>query len=123
LRSYHLDRSAGFNENNRGFGAEYDVNPNTKIAGGHFQNSVNHDSRYLGAALMGQPFDSVPGLKMGGLLGLIDGYPLVNKGGVFPMAAPMASYEGKNFGVNVLALPKVGNISPVVAAMLKARFK
>jgi hypothetical protein len=55
-------------------------------------------------------------------LGLINGYPEMRGGGFFPMAAPMLTYEGKNFGLNVLGLPKVGNVSPVVAAQMKMRF-
>ncbi len=59
---------------------------------------------------------------MGLLLGAINGYPDMNHGKLFPMAAPMITYEGKNFGLNFLGLPKVGNVSPVVAAEMKMRF-
>lgn len=122
LRSYHSDRDANFNESNQGFGAEYDLSPRAKVAAGMFRNSVRNESRYLGAALLGTPLDSVPGLRAGALLGAIDGYPDMRHGKMFPMVAPMLSYEGKNTGINVLGLPKVGNVSPVVAAQMKVRF-
>lgn len=122
LRSYHSDRGSNYNEDNRGFGAEYDLSPNMKLAAGMFQNSIRHDSNYLGAALLGHLLDAFPELKAGVLLGAINGYPEMRHGGMFPMAAPMLTYEGKNFGLNFLGLPKVGNVSPVVAAQMKLRF-
>jgi hypothetical protein len=122
LRSYHTDRSAGYNEDNRGFGAEYDVSPIVKLATGAFRNSIDKTSDYLGAALLGTPFSSLPELRAGTLLGAINGYPDMRHGSWFPMAIPMLSYEGKNFGTNVMALPKIGDISPVIAAQMKFRF-
>lgn len=122
LSSYHADRGPKYNENNSGLGAEYDLSPRAKVAAGMFRNSVDRDSRYLGMALLGQPLDSVEGLRAGLLAGGINGYPAMRQGGFFPMIAPMLSYEGKNVGLNVLGLPKVGNISPVVAAQMKVRF-
>jgi hypothetical protein len=120
IQSYHSDRGANYNEDNRGLGLEYDVGPHSKLAAGHFLNSVNKDSQYLGAALLARILQSP--VRVGGLLGLINGYPEMRGGGFFPMAAPMLTYEGKNFGLNVLGLPKVGNVSPVVAAQMKVRF-
>jgi hypothetical protein len=122
LQSYHTDRSANYNEQNTGLGAEYDISPHWKLAGGQFDNSVNHQSQYGGAALLGRPLNSMNELRAGALMGLINGYPEMKKGGLFPMLAPMLAYEGKNFGMNVMGLPKVGNISPVVAAQMKFRF-
>jgi hypothetical protein len=122
LRSYHTDRNIPFNEKNRGFGVEYDATRNTKIAAGHFLNSVNHDSKYAGVAFLGRPVDSLDEFRVGAIMGVINGYPEANNGKIFPMLAPMISYEGKNIGVNILGLPKIGDISPVVAAMMKVRF-
>jgi len=122
LQSYHTDRAAGYNENNTGLGAEYDISPRAKIAAGLFRNSVDRESRYLGMALLGRPLDSIEGLRAGLMAGAINGYPDMRGGGFFPMLAPMMSYEGKNVGLNVMGLPKVGNISPVVAAQMKVRF-
>lgn len=122
LQSYHTDRNANYNEQNTGLGAEYDISPHWKLAGGQFDNSVNHQSKYGGAALLGRPIDSIDGLRAGLLMGLINGYPEMKHGGLFPMVSPMLSYEGKNVGVNVIGMPKVGNISPVVAAQMKVRF-
>ena len=122
LRSYHSDRGANFNESNTGLGAEYDLSPNAKLVVGRFENSVRHESNYFGAALLGHLLDAFPELKAGVMLGTINGYPDMRHGGMFPMAAPMLTYEGKNFGLNFLGLPKVGNVSPVVAAQMKMRF-
>src|SRR5258706_7255247 len=108
LRSYHSDRGANFNEDNQGYGAEYDLSPNMKLAAGMFQNSVRHQSDYLGAALLGHLMDSMPELRAGVLLGAINGYPDMRHGAMFPMAAPMLTYEGKNFGLTFLGLPQIG---------------
>lgn len=119
LSSYHSDRAAKYNEDNRGFGAEYDLADKAKLFAGMFRNSVNKDSKYAGVSL------STPLLKdlrAGLLLGAINGYPEARHGGFIPMAAPMLSYEGKNAGINILGLPKVGSISPVIAAQMKLRF-
>lgn len=122
LRSYHSERDKNFNEQNRGIGAEYDLSRNVKLAAGQFDNSLSRQSQYAGAALLGRPFSSLEGLRMGALAGLINGYPEMRKGGLFPMVAPILAYEGDNFGLNILGLPKVGNVSPVIAAQMKFRF-
>lgn len=122
LRSYHTDRSAGYNENNSGIGMEYDLTKNQKLAMGQFLNSLGKESQYAGMAFLGQPFDSIPELRLGGLMGLLSGYPEMRGGAFFPAAAPMLSYEKGPVGFNVIALPKVGNVSPVVAGQMKVRF-
>ena len=119
LSSYHTDRAAKFNEDNRGFGAEYDLADKAKLFAGMFRNSVNKDSRYAGVSLSTPLLEN---LRAGLLLGAIDGYPDVHHGHIFPLAAPMLSYEGKHAGLNLLALPKVGPVSPVIAAQMKFRF-
>ncbi len=122
LQSYHTDRAAHYNENNRGFGAEYNLSSAAKIAAGMFRNSLDKDSRYAGLALLGQPVSSIAGLRAGALLGGITGYPDMNRGRLAPLIAPMLTYEGNNLGLNLTALPKIGPVSPVVAAQMKVRF-
>lgn len=119
LSSYHSDRAAKYNEDNHGFGAEYDLADKAKLFAGVFRNSVNKDSKYAGVSLSAPLLKD---LRAGLLLGAINGYPDMNHGKLFPMVAPMLSYEGKHAGLNVLGLPKVGNISPVIAAQMKLRF-
>jgi hypothetical protein len=122
LRSYHLDRSKHFNENNLGLGLEYDLAPGRKLIAGEFRNSVDRPSRYFGSAFTGQPINWLPDMRIGALLGGISGYPQMRGGGFFPMVAPVMTWERGPIGLDVIAMPRVGNISPVLAAMLKARF-
>jgi len=60
-------------------------------------------------------------VSMGGMFGIIDGYrPLHGK--PIPMIMPFASIESKNVGINIMAMPPIGDLSAVVGAQVKFKF-
>ncbi|TAH12974.1 MAG: hypothetical protein EAZ11_04405 [Curvibacter sp.] len=116
--SYHPNRSNGYNENNRGLGLEYRVRPDTSFIVGSFYNSVRHDSNY--AAVNWQPVP-LGDWKLGLSLGTMNGYPGVLNGDYFPVALPIATYEGKRFGVNFTVIPTLPQVDGALVVQLKFR--
>lgn len=116
--SHHFDRSKNFNENNFGIGIEYELNEDVAFAVGQYKNSIRNASHY--AAIAYTPLHAGP-VSLGVAAGTVDGY-YFNNGGCIPMAMPMLTYETKHFGVNALYVPKMKDISSVVALQFKARF-
>jgi hypothetical protein len=116
--SHHFDRSKNFNENNFGIGIEYELNEDVAFAVGRYKNSIRNTSHY--AAIAYTPLH-LGNFSLGVAAGTVDGY-YFNNGGFIPMAMPMASYETKHFGVNAMFVPKMKDISSVVALQFKERF-
>jgi hypothetical protein len=56
------------------------------------------------AAISWQPW-SLWDWKMGSAIGLMHGYPALERGGTFFGALPMVTYEGKRFGVKLGVIP------------------
>lgn len=100
--SYHFDRAKSFNEVHAGVGVEWRANEDISVMAGFHKNSLNLRSRY--ASVQYQPL-SIAGIKFGVSAGALDGYPLKRDGGAFFAAIPMATWEGKRFGVNVGVIP------------------
>jgi hypothetical protein len=101
LYSIHF-QDKDFNDNNRGFGVEYRYTDTLSVTAGVFKNSDWENSRYLSAYW--QPFSLGP-IKLGATIGALDGYPSYRDGAWFLAAIPAATYEGKQFGLNVLLAP------------------
>lgn len=116
--SRHFDRNRGHNEHNLGLGIEYRTSPELSYMAGSYHNSVRKSTTY--AAVNWQPW-SVGSVKLGAAIGLMNGYPAVNRGGNFFAALPMASYEGRRFGVNVGLIPSVKNVDGAVIVQFKVR--
>jgi len=116
--SRHFDRNRGFNEHNFGLGIEYRTSPSLSYMAGSYYNSVRKNTTY--AAVNWQPW-SVGSLKVGAAIGLMNGYPAMNSGGHFFAALPMASYEGRRFGVNLGLIPSIKNIDGAVILQFKVR--
>lgn len=104
--SYHFDIYKKLNNNNLGFGAEYRYSTVNSITAGRFYNSDRLISNY--AAWYWQPFE-LGSIRLGALLGAIDGYPRALNGGWFPVIIPVASYEYKNVGINLTVVPTIIN--------------
>jgi hypothetical protein len=102
LYSYHFDTDKNLNSDNWGLGAEYRYSTINSVAIGRFHNSIGENSNY--AAWYWQPL-VMGSIRLGGLVGIIDGYPNAFDGNWFPMLLPAASYEYKNFGINLTIVP------------------
>lgn len=109
MNSRHDDRSKHYRENNTGVGVEYTLTDDTAIYAGHYENSLNHPSNYIGYAWTPA---RLLGAKVGFLTGLVSGY------GSAPIVAPfpMATWEYGRFGVNLFTAPGV-----VTAIQLKVK--
>lgn len=51
----------------------------------------------------------------------MNGYPSLAKGGTFFAAVPMATGEGKRYGVNVGIIPSIGKVDGAVIVPFKLR--
>ena len=100
--SYHFKKDMGFNNNNFGLGGEYRYSTTHSIVAGSFHNSDWQTSHYVGWSW--QPLALGP-VRMGMVVGGIDGYPKAFNGGWFPAALPEASLEYKNIGANLIFTP------------------
>lgn len=116
--SRHFQRSAGYNENNLGLGIEYRTSPEISFMAGNYYNSVHKNTTY--AAVNWQLWTMGP-FKIGAAVGLMNGYPAMNRGGNFFAALPMASYEGRRFGINIGLIPSIKNVDGAVMLQFKVR--
>jgi hypothetical protein len=116
--SRHFSRHSGYNESNLGLGAEYRTSAELSYMAGAYDNSVRKTTSYL--AVNWQPWSLGP-IKLGGTLGVMNGYPSLAKGGAFFAALPMATWEGKRYGINVGIIPSMGKIDGAVIVQFKLR--
>ncbi|MCU0940955.1 MAG: hypothetical protein MUE35_00195 [Hydrogenophaga sp.] len=118
--SRHFNRDANYNENNLGLGIEWRPSNELAVMAGVYDNSIGKSSQY--AAVNWQPWQIGP-VKLGAAIGLMNGYPAVERGGTFFAALPMATIEGKRFGVNLGLIPSINNIDGAVLLQFKMRLK
>jgi hypothetical protein len=104
--SHHFDKEKNLNNNNHGFGVEATVSKTYSLTAGVFENSDRKTSHYIGAYIM--PFQ-VGALKAGAAVGAFDGYPKMQDGSWFPAVVPTIAIEGRRLGLNVYAIPKIGD--------------
>jgi hypothetical protein len=100
--SYHFEKNKGLNNSNFGLGGEYRYTTTSSVTLGVFDNSDRQTSRYAG--WYWQPLESGP-VRLGAVVGAIDGYPHMLDGGWFLAVIPAASFEYKNIGANLLFVP------------------
>lgn len=100
--SYHFDRSKNLADANPGLGIEYRFSPTASLTLGQFHNSNRTASHYAG--MYWQPW-SWHAVKMGVVAGFFDGYPHMLQGGWFPAVIPVATVEGRRFGINLALVP------------------
>jgi hypothetical protein len=74
----------------------------SSVTAGVIDNSDRRTSHYAG--WYWQPVSLGP-VRLGGVVGVIDGYPKFHDGGWFPAVLPAASVEYKRVGLNVLVIP------------------
>jgi hypothetical protein len=119
--SQHFENSSRFNQQNFGFGLEYQVDRARYLVLGEYQNSVHGSTRYAGGGWM--PLTYGP-FKIGAIAGVADGYPKMRGGRFFPIILPVMAIETKYVGANFVIMPSVaGKVSGCVAMQLKLRFQ
>lgn len=116
--SRHFDRSKHHNERNFGFGIEWRTSPELSYMAGVYDNSMGKHSQYLAANW--QPWSLGP-VKLGAAVGLMNGYPAMKRGGTFFAALPMASLEGRRFGINLGLIPSMKDVDGAVVLQFKLR--
>jgi hypothetical protein len=119
VRSHHMERGKGYEEQNMGLGIETDLSQRTRLALGFYRNSERRDSLY--GAVVYCPVSVRFGNWRGcGMAGGVTGY----NDTVAPLAGAVLSYEGREWGMNLLLLPnKKGDLTEGVAALqIKRRF-
>lgn len=117
--SYHLDRDRHFNERNFGLAGQYRFSTDHAVAAGYYRNSLGNTSHY--ALYKYTPLHYGP-LNLGVQAGVLDGYPAMNHGRVFPMALPVASVRVGRVEAEFMAVPRLKDISPVVAVNFGVKF-
>jgi hypothetical protein len=116
--SRHFASDKGYNENNLGLGLEYRNSPEIAYMAGAYYNSVYKTTSY--AAVNWQPWQLGP-VKLGAALGVMNGYPSLANGGSFFAALPLATVEGRHFGINVGVIPSMGKVDGAVIIQFKLR--
>jgi hypothetical protein len=100
--THHFQNNLHLNSDNLGLGGEYRYSTTSSIVLGEFYNSDWQTSDYVG--WYWHPV-AVGSLSLGAEMGAIDGYPKYANGGWFPAVIPVASYEYKNYGANIIVIP------------------
>jgi len=116
VRSYHFDRSQGYNERNWGCGIEYGVARDIRLIAGAYRNSLFRRSLYAGA--LWTPLHIGPA-KIGLIGGVVNGYDDESHGRLFPVVAPAVVLEYRSFGINLLATPRYRDSPGVIGLQLK----
>jgi hypothetical protein len=128
LVSYHLGGEdeflapgESFNQENWGGGLEVQWKPRHAVSAGYYRNSVDEDSLY--ALYHYTPLELGRLVRVGGMVGVVTGYPGYNDGGLAPAGGLVAKVEGDRVGVNVIYLPRIADVTPhTVALQFKLRF-
>jgi hypothetical protein len=98
-----------YRQNNNGVGVQADLNADSSIMMGWYNNSIHRETVYMGITYT--PWH-IGGAKFGGVYAMVTGYAKFVP--AIPIASLYGSYEYERVGVNVYWLPSV-----VVAVQLK----
>lgn len=117
----YLGPGESFNESNLGAGIEVQCQPRHGVAAGFFHNSVHEDSRYV--LYQYTPLSLGRFVRVGGMLGVVDGYPGYNNGDFAPGGGLLLKAEGQRVGANVILLPRIPDSTPwTLGLQVKLRF-
>ena len=106
----YLGPGEHFNQNNYGAGVELQWQPRHAVSAGYYRNSVYEDSWY--ALYHYTPLSLGEHVRLGGMVGLVSGYPGYNHGDPAPAGALVAKVEYRRVGVNLIYLPRVPGSTP-----------
>ncbi|GAB6195833.1 hypothetical protein [Lysobacter xanthus] len=116
----YLGPGEHFNQNNYGAGIEVQWQPRHAASAGYYRNSVYEDSWY--ALYHYTPLALGRYVRLGGMVGLVSGYPGLNNGNAGPAGALVAKVEYRRVGMNLIYLPKVPGSTPnTLGLQLKVR--
>ncbi len=116
-----LPAGENFNEFNPGIGVEVQWQPRHAVAVGYFLNSVDEDSLY--ALYHYTPLQLGRFVRVGGMVGVVTGYPGYNDGGIAPGGGFIAKIEGERVGANLIFLPRITDVTPnTLGLQFKLRF-
>lgn len=109
LGSVHTKREQNLQEQNFGFGLEYHAHRDIMYMAGSYNNS--HDKRSAYAFTAWTPIDH--GLiRLGLMVGFVNGYPKLNNGNITPALAGLARIEYEKIGMNLTLIPPRMKESP-----------
>lgn len=118
----YLGEGESFNESNPGLGVEVQWKQRHGFAAGYFRNSVDEDSLY--ALYQYTPLELGRFVRVGGMLGLVSGYPGYNDGNAAPGGGFVLKAEGARFGANLVLLPRIPDSTPwTLGLQAKIRFR
>lgn len=104
--SLHYDKNVDLNNRNFGLGGTYRYSTVSAYTLGVFKNSDYQTSSYLG--WFWQPI-AWGKIRLGAVVGALDGYPEINNGGWYLAAIPTVSVEHQDVGLNLLVIPGIKN--------------
>lgn len=128
IGSYHFESAdeylgpgQSFNESNLGAGLEVQWRKRHGVAAGVFRNSVDETSRYV--LYQYTPLDLGRFVRVGGALGVVDGYPGYSDGDFAPGGGFLLKAEGERLGANLILLPRIPDSTPwTLGLQVKVRF-
>lgn len=116
----YLGPGRKFNESNWGLGIEAQWRPRHGAAAGCYRNSVDENSCY--ALYQYTPISMGRFVRVGGMVGLVNGYPGYNNGDFAPGGGFVLKAEGRRMGANLILLPRIPNSTPwVLGLQVKVR--
>ena len=116
VTSWHTDREAGYNERNLGAGLQHAVSPDLRLIAGHYRNSLDRPSNYVGVHWFAVRWGS---WAFGAQGGTVTGY---NAGSRWsPLLLPVLTYERRWWGVDIPAVAYGGE--GVITVVLKFRLQ
>lgn len=117
----YLGPGRDFNESNFGLGIEAQWQPRHGAAAGCYRNSVDRNSCY--ALYQYTPLSMGRFVRVGAMVGLVNGYPDYNNGDFAPGGGFVLKAEGRRLGANLILLPRIPDSTPwVLGLQVKLRF-
>lgn len=112
--SRHVDQDQHqYRQNNTGIGIQYDIDKDSGVVVGYYENSIHHSTFYMGMTYTPWHFGAA---KIGVIGAMATGYDRLFP--AVPIASIYGSYEYGRIGMNIFWLPTI-----VVAVQLKVKIQ